>query len=290
LILEKLIARLGLAWLRRGWRWQRDGWLRGLALVPIVLCFGSVLLGLLALLFWSLARGWRFPAALPDGFTLAHWLRYGLDALTPLWHTLLAGLGSASVALVLVVACLEQETRWGRRPSQRALWLLYLPLLIPQVAFLFGAQVFLIRLRLDGHWLALLWSHLIFVLPYVFLSLADAYRAWDERYARTARCLGASTWRVWLRIKLPMLLRPILIATAVGFSVSVAQYLPTLFAGAGRYPTLTTEAVALAAGGNRYAISVYAYLQLLLPWLAFALAQAIPAWRFRHRRGLHLHA
>ena len=287
LLLEKIVAYLGLAWLRRGWRWRHDRWLRLLALMPILLCFGSVLLGLLALLLWSLANGWRFPDALPDGFTLVHWQRYGLDALKPLWHTISLGFGSALLALLLVIACLEHETRYGRRPSNRALWLLYLPLLIPQIAFLFGAQVLLISIRLDGHWLALLWSHLIFVLPYVFLSLADPYRAWDERYARSARCLGASANRVWLRIKLPMLLRPVLIATAVGFAVSVAQYLPTLFAGSGRYPTLTTEAVALAAGGDRRAIGVYAYLQLLLPLLGFALAQAIPAWRFRQRRGLH---
>ena len=286
LLLEKIFARLGLAWMRRGWRRRRDYSSRLLALTLIVFCFGSALLGLLALLLWSLASGWRFPDALPAGFTLAHWQRYGVQAFEPLIHTVLLGISSAVLALGLVIACLENETRYGHRPSNRALWLLYLPLLIPQIAFLFGAQVLLIQLRLDGHWLALLWSHLIFVLPYVFLSLADPYRTWDERYARTARCLGASTNRVWLRIKLPMLLRPILIATAVGFAVSVAQYLPTLFAGAGRYPTLTTEAVTLAAGGDRRAIGVYAYLQLLLPLLGFALAQVIPAWRFRHRRGL----
>jgi putative thiamine transport system permease protein len=286
--LEKLIAYLGLACLRRGWRWRRDAWLRAIALLPTVLCFASVFLGLIALLLWSLAQSWRFPAALPDSFTLNHWLRYGPNAWEPLWHTLSLGLGSALVALMLVIACLEQECHSGLRPSQRVLWLLYLPLLIPQVAFLFGLQVLLIRLRLDGHWFALLWSHLIFVLPYVFLSLADAYRAWDERYARSARCLGANALRVWFKIKLPMLLRPLLIATAVGFAVSVAQYLPTLFAGAGRYPTLTTEAVALSAGGNRYAMGVYGYLQLLLPWLIFALAQLIPAWLFRQRRGLQL--
>jgi putative thiamine transport system permease protein len=192
------------------------------------------------------------------------------------------------MALLLSVACLEHEARYGRRPSNRALWLLYLPLLVPQIAFLFGAQVLLVLARLDGSWPALAWSHLIFVLPYVFLSLADPYRAWDERYARSARCLGATPNRVWLRVKLPMLLRPVLTALAVGFAVSVGQYLPTLFAGGGRFATLTTEAVALAAGGDRRVIGVYALLQMGLPFLGFALAQGIPAWRFRHRRGLQV--
>ena len=69
-----------------------------------------------------------------------------------------------------------------------------------------------------------------------------------------------------------MLLAPILTAAAVGFAVSVGQYLPTLLIGGGRVETLTTEAVALAAGGDRRLIGVYALMQTLAPFAGFALA------------------
>jgi putative thiamine transport system permease protein len=58
----------------------------------------------------------------------------------------------------------------------------------------------------------------------------------------------------------------------VGFSVSVVQYLPTLYVGAGRFATVTTEAVALASGGQRNLMAAFAWLQWLLPALVFALA------------------
>ena len=116
---------------------------------------------------------------------------------------------------------------------------------------MFGVQVLLVWADLDGSWLGLIWTHLMFVLPYVFLTLADPYRSLDPRYARSALALGRSPFAVWTRIKLVMLLRPLLIALAVGFAVSVAQYVPTLFAGGGRFSTLTTEALTLAAGGDR---------------------------------------
>src|SRR3546814_11495974 len=80
-----------------------------------------------------------------------------------------------------------------------------------------------------------------------------------------------------------MLLRPVLLALAVGFAVSVTQYLPTLFVGGGRFVTLTTEAVGLAAGGDRRIIGVYAFLQALLPLLAFAAALALPRLLLRRR-------
>ena len=129
-------------------------------------------------------------------------------------------------------------------------------------------------------------AHLVFVLPYVFLSLADPYRAWDTRMGTIATALGASPDRVLWRVRLPMLLRPILTALAVGLAVSVGQYLPTLLIGGGRVATLTTEAVALASGGDRRAIGVYGLMQTGAALIPFALALAVPALVWRKRQGL----
>lgn len=228
---------------------------------------------------WSGAARWRYPARLPTEWTLATWVLHGPELLRVLWTTTAAALTATLVALVLTLGCLENEQRRGLRPSARGLWLIYAPLLVPQVSFLFGLQVLLVGLRLDGTWLGLVWSHLLFVLPYVFLSLADPFRSLDERYARSALCLGASPTRVFWRIKLPMLRRPVLVSMAIGIAVSIGQYLPTLFAGAGRFSTLTTEAVSLTAGADRRVIGVYALSQTLLPLLPFLLALAVPARR-----------
>jgi putative thiamine transport system permease protein len=90
---------------------------------------------------------------------------------------------------------------------------------------------------------------------------------------------------VFARVKLPMLLRPLLRCRG-GFAVSVGQYLPTLFAGAGRLTTLTTEAVALASGADRRIGAVYAFVQALLPMAGFTLALLVPRLLYRDRRGM----
>jgi len=167
------------------------------------------------------------------------------------------------------------------------MWLLYLPLLVPQTAFLPGLQTFLLGLGADRGVASVILAHLVFVLPYVFLSLADPWRAWDSRQATIAATLGAGPGAVFWRIRLPMLLAPVLTAAAVGLAVSVGQYLPTLLIGGGRVATLTTEAVALASGGDRRAIGVYALAQSAAALLPFALALALPALVWRNRRGLH---
>jgi putative thiamine transport system permease protein len=254
----------------------------------MALLLGLATAGVIAAALWSFARSWRFPDAVPAHWRLANWARQ-LDGLAdPFWITLTVAAAAALIALAATLACLENESRRRVAMTGRALWLLYLPLLLPQIGFLFGVQLLLIAGGLDGTWGAVLWSHLLFVLPYVFLALGDHFRALDPRYAQTAVGLGAGPGRVFWRIKLPILLRPVLIAAAVGFAVSVAQYLPTLFAGAGRLATLTTEAVSLATGGDRRVLGIYALAQTLLPWLAFTAAVAVPAWRYRRRRSLQV--
>ncbi len=286
-LLEILVGLLGRRWIAGGRRGDllepATRALAGTVMAASMLLAAGALVGMA---LWSLAGRWRFPDALPSLWTQANWLREADGLLASGGVTLLLGLASTVIALVLVLACLENECRRGLQPLNRSLWLLYAPLLVPQVAFLFGVQVLAVKLRIDGGWIALIWTHLLFVLPYVFLAMAYPYRALDKRYERAALCLGASPNRVFFRVKLPMLMRPIMIAAAIGFAVSVAQYLPTLFAGSGRFVTLTTEAVSLSAGADRRIVACYAFAQALLPLLCFALALAVPAWLYRDRRSL----
>ena len=206
----------------------------------------------------------------------------------PLVTTIVIAVLSTLIALVLTLLSLMREDETGHRAGRGALMLLYLPLIVPQVAFLFGLQLVLIMADAAASLPALVLAHLVFVLPYVFLSLSDPWRAFDRRYEAVAAGLGKRRWTVFFRIRLPMLARPILTAAAVGFAVSVGLYLPTVLIGAGRLETITTEAVALASGGNRRVIGVYAFLQMLLPALAFVVAIAGPALIFRRRRAMHL--
>ena len=283
---EIVAGRAGRAWVERG---RRDA---ALATVAAAAGAATVALALLAALaiagmaLWSFATQWRFPDALPSGFTLSHWVRLTAGLAGPAATTLAVGAVATLVALVLAIACLEHEADVPRRERPPALSLLYLPLLVPQVAFLFGMQVLLVHAGWDGTFAAVAWAHLVFVLPYLFLSLADPWRAFDPRIAQAAASLGASRWRTFLRVKLPLLARPLLIAVAVGFAVSVGQYLATLFAGAGRVATLTTEAVTLASGADRRVIGAYAFVQGLLPWLVYLAAVLVPALLFANRRGV----
>ena len=284
---ELCVARLGRAWVMSGRRSAAEPVLRTAGFGFGVLSAAAVLFGLFGLAVWSMAGFWSWPDLLPDGMTARTWMRQGPALHSTTIDTILVALSSTALAVALTIGCLEAEHRSGRKAGRTATWLLYLPLIVPQTAFLPGLQTLLLSIGADIGRPPVIAAHLVFVLPYVFLSLGDPWRAWDSRHATAAAALGATPARTLWRVRLPMLLAPVLTATAVGLAVSVGQYLPTLLMGGGRVATLTTEAVALASGGDRRAIGVFSLAQTAAALLPFALALALPALAFRNRRGLH---
>lgn len=229
-----------------------------------------------ALTVGSVSGVWPFPNVWPELWTLNAWQQVANSAHT-VWTTLGLGVASASVCLLWSVAWLELAPRRWQQALQP--WFL-LPLVLPSVLWVVGLYSLALHTRLEGQWLGLSLAHAVMVLPYVLLALVPAYQAVDPRQAALVASLGHGRWVYLWRVKWLLLKRAIASAWAVGFAVSVAQYLPTLYVGAGRFATVTTEAVTLAAGAQRSLMSAYAALQMLLPIAAFVLA----AWLGRPRR------
>jgi len=235
--------------------------------------YGAVLL---ALAVGSVAGVWPFPALWPERLTDQAWVSVWASRGTVL-NTLGLATASAALALIWSVAWLELAPRhWDKalRP------VLYLPLVLPAVLWVVGLYALALHWRLEGQWSGLLLAHTLMALPYVLLALSPAYLGFDTRYAQLNASLGHGRWMLLWRVKWPLLRRALAASAAVGFAVSVAQFLPTLYIGAGRFATVTTEAVTLAAGAQRSLTSAYAWLQFVLPVLGFALA----AWVGRPRR------
>jgi putative thiamine transport system permease protein len=231
---------------------------------------------MLALTLGSVFGVWPFPVLAPQALTMSAW-RSVAQSFTTIGTTLGLALASSLTALVWAIAWLElAPPAWDTKVRR----FLYLPLVLPSVVWVLGLHAIALRWQLDTTWGGLWLAHSLGTLPYVLIATSPAYTGFDVRYWFTAATFGASRWRFLVQVKWPLLRASLAAAAAVGFAVSVAQYLPTLYIGAGRFATVTTEAVTLASGAQRSLTSAYAALQWLLPVLGFALA----AWAGQSRR------
>lgn len=239
---------------------------------------GKLLLGLLAsafllmvpfMLIWSLTQRWPFPSLWPQKFSLQFW-QLEWPALAPTLYNSIE-IAFISGSLALISALLVHEYRLKAKHALPT-YILLLPLLIPPISLLFGLQIVTLFFSAHSYWLWTIWGHLFFAFPFVYLALAGPWKSYPNNYNKIAESLGKASWQIFWQIKMPLLLPAIGYAWAVGVSVSLAQYLPTLMLGAGRITTITTEAVALSSGFDRRVIAIYALWQTLLPFIFFLLA------------------
>ncbi|NOX35481.1 MAG: ABC transporter permease [Deltaproteobacteria bacterium] len=244
------------------------------------------------LVIWSVTWRWQFPDVFPIVWTLKLWAKGLASSFDPVMTTVITGMASAFIGLVLTIGCLEHDADSKKNQTLNyntyIHYFLYLPLLIPQITFMAGIQLSLVILGMDGYWITLVWSHLLFVLPYMFISLSATYRAYDTRFTDQAMLLKRSYPSVLFRVKLPMLLKPVLFSFAIGFCVSVAQYIPTMLVGAGRFSTITTQVVNLASGSDRRAIAVYALIQQSLAMIIYAVAVISPKILYYNKKGMQV--
>lgn len=232
-------------------------------------------LSMLVLVILSLAPRWPYPALLPPAANLSAWMSM---TPAPLWLSLALALAASATAVALAVAWFETQ------PAQRDRWVIGLALValaLPQLASAGGQYRLFLPLGLTGTLAGLFLAHLTPVAAYVLIGLAGPYRGFDARYVAAARALAATRAAALWRVKLPLLKAPLVTAAAIGFAVSIGQYVPAQLIAAGRWSTLPMEAVTLAAGGSRPLTAAFALLLAVPPLLAFLAAARLgrPRWR-----------
>ena len=251
------------------WQWLTQGdadqQTKG-ALASLLL---MLLLAAYVLLGYLLWRGWRRTIPRVDG------VRKPATPLLP-GNTLASFLPLTGVLCVVLLAILADQSTINSEALINSL----------TMGLVAGQYTLALWLNLDGSWTAVVWGHLLWVMPWMLFILQPAWQRIDSRLILIAQTLGWSRAKIFFYVKCPLMLRPALIAFAVGFSVSIAQYMPTLWLGAGRFPTLTTEAVALSSGGSNGILAAQALWQLLLPLIIFALTALVAKWVGYVRQGL----
>ncbi|MCB5909357.1 iron ABC transporter permease [Streptomyces sp. SF28] len=165
---------------------------------------------------------------------------FAVAPLEALWNSLAYGVAATAIALVVGGLAAAALTRRGGRLVRGFDALLMLPLGVSAVTVGFGFLITLDRPPLDlrsSWWLVPLAQALVGV-PFVVRIMLPVLRAVDGRLREAAAVLGASPWRVWREVDLPMVRRALLIAAGFAFAVSLGEFGATVFIARPDQPTL----------------------------------------------------
>ena len=241
-----------------------------------------VLIGLLAfaifgplanLVLWGFAERWYFPNKLPQEFGLTFWARVFAprgSALASLWTSV--GIACLTVLLTLAVAVpAGYALARLRLPARTLILMLFLlPQAVPNLPVYVNIARVFYEFNLNGTILGVVLVHAAHGLVLAVWIASAAFAAVDASLEEAARNMGASAWRCWTTVTLPLAL-PGLIASAIFvFLESLDEFTGTYFVGVPDVTTLPLLMFNASMGGN-YQIASITALLLLIPSIAFML-------------------
>ncbi|MDF3303100.1 ABC transporter permease [Streptomyces tropicalis] len=150
---------------------------------------------------------------------------------------------AAATALAVVIGGLAAAAL-ARRDAGRLVRgfdaLLMLPLGVSAVTVGFGFLIALDRPPLDlrSSWILVPLAQALVGVPFVVRTMLPVLRAVDVRLREAAAVLGASPWRVWREVDLPLVRRALLVAAGFAFAVSLGEFGATVFIARPDNPTL----------------------------------------------------
>ncbi|WP_443033871.1 ABC transporter permease [Streptomyces sp. AD681] len=149
----------------------------------------------------------------------------------------------AATAIAVVIGALG-ATALTRRDAGRFVRgfdaLLMLPLGVSAVTVGFGFLIALDEPPLDlrTSWILVPLAQALVGVPFVVRTMLPVLRAVDGRLREAAAVLGASPWRVWREVDLPLVRRALLVAAGFAFAVSLGEFGATVFIARPDNPTL----------------------------------------------------
>ncbi|TVR24962.1 MAG: iron ABC transporter permease [Nitriliruptor sp.] len=154
-------------------------------------------------------------------------------------NSLLFGTSATLVALVvggLAATAATVGRGWITGAVDRALMV---PLGTSAVTVGFGFLIALDRpLDLRGSPLLVPLAQALIATPFVVRTLLPVLRSIDQRLRDAAAVLGASPFRVWREVDLPIVGRALLVAAGFSFAIAVGEFGATVFVARANLPTM----------------------------------------------------
>lgn len=217
----------------------------GLARVSLIVVVGGVtgliVAPLLALVLQSLAND--------SGFTLIYYRSllthagrsvFAVPPIMAVFNSI--GYATAATLVATLLGLLAAMFLAGDRQRGVSLWdaLLMLPLATSAVTLGFGYIVSLNTgiLNLRDSLALVPIAHALVAFPFVIRCILPAIRQIPQSLREAAALLGASPWRVWRGVDLPIIGRAIAVGAVFAFAISMGEFGATAFVAKPHLPTM----------------------------------------------------
>lgn len=173
----------------------------------------------------------RFASGTWKGFTLGWYIKlFGNEAIgIALRNSLYIGFVSTLLSTIfgtMVALAMERYQFWGKLSFDA---LLYLPIIIPDIAMAVMLLIFFVQVRMPLGRYTVIISHIAFNISFVAVVVRARLAQFDETLEEAAQDLYANHWQTFYRVTLPLLMPGILGGALLAFTLSLDDFVITFF-------------------------------------------------------------
>lgn len=233
-------------------------------------------LPIVSMILWSFFSRWGAEILLPQNFTLKGFIYFFnsqdcMIASKSVAYSLLVSF--ISLALSIMLSRFFVNTNFKYKTQLESLF--YLPMLLPVVSVCIGSHKMFLQLFSGCSGLIVLLLHIYFSLPYAFKIVYSCYEIWGVEQEQVARELGASRWKSFYLINVPVYLKGYITSFIMGFIISYSQFFINFFIGDSRFINFSMIMTPYITGSDRNISSVYTLLYILYGIIVMVLCSLI---------------
>ncbi|GAB6172388.1 ABC transporter permease [Paradesulfitobacterium aromaticivorans] len=177
---------------------------------------------------FSSARYLDFP---PPGFSLQWYKDFFSNSqwMNSFFLSLRLGIVTMIVATILGTLASITLTRSNSKLNNLFYYLMVTPMIVPLIIIAVVIYSLFIRLNLQGSFLGLVIAHTIVAIPYVITVVMGALRGFDLSIEQAAVSLGASPFKAFMRITVPIISPALISGALFAFIASFDELIIAIF-------------------------------------------------------------
>ena len=216
-----------------------------------------------------------------EGLSLV-WYREVLertDVRDAVWVSLRVAVAASTVGTALALLAGLGIVAMLKRGSLLAVGFLSTPLLVPEIVTAVGTLSFFVLLDFERGMTTLVLAHTAFCIPFALLPIRARLAELDPAVFEAASDLGASGFRLFRRVTLPLLVPGIVSGGLLAFIISLDDYLISAFVAGPTSTTLPMFLFGLIRRGASPLINAVSTLLLLVTVAVLIASYITSKWR-----------
>lgn len=179
-------------------------------------------------------------ATIPTDFTLDWYSELLNDSqlMSALGTSLLVALVASVLSALLGLSAAYGLSRFRHPGKGVAQGMFYLPMLVPAVVAGVSMLMWYRNINIELGWASIIITHVVVTLPFTMTIILTSFAGFDMRLEEAAMDLGATPWRTFRAITLPIVMPGVLGGALMAFTLSFDEFVVTLFTSGGGVQTL----------------------------------------------------